>query len=522
MSRLTPPYFDRSNLVKDARGRLRAHEPATKEMKGVEIGEDWTRLFIGTQASFLGRHGENHQRNASWMLAMAGCMANNETTEGILDQARRQGLSFEDIFTIAASQDSDVAIEYIHKNNVNFTSLMVPGHFHVDASSNTNVNMPSRHFTDHLHSKSAVEKKKTTILPSVEVILMGERYLRPQKCIAKMIALGVINPSERIQTNALGFSDGKAFWSSIAIANGNHAEAALFFDSFKLLSQEVLDEALLACAMKMKHHRHMDDGGEISNLSKSLFERGANPDQMFEFDPIVMHDLNGYFSLEEGDNRSCAREWGVAAFLTHDAPVKFLKAVMPAPWPAKNKDQEWGYSIIDRCHQRSGSGQLRQEPTNKMLGKAFSLLSKENPEQILRNLQDIIKKDAQKSHYLILDAMLESKPVKKLKGTLSYSDVIELIDLWATPKLLTKSTPGEVRKNCEDWWASKRMMQVIRWMPEKDAVQMEVRVNEIGNFINEKSFEWNDRNANAVKMKIANLMESEARLVPPIPKRRTL
>lgn len=520
MSRLTPPYFDRSNLVKDARGRLRANEPVVKEMKGVEIGEDWTRLFVGTQASFLGRHGEDHQRNASWMLAMAGCMANNETTEAILDQARQQGLSFEDIFTIAASQDSDVAIEYMHKNNVEFTDLMVPGHFHVDAHSNTNVNMPSKHFTDHQHSKSAVQKTKVALLPSVEVILMGERYLRPQKCIAKLIALGVINPSTRIETNALGIADGKAFWPSIAIANGNYAEAALSFDSFRSLSQEVLDEALLACAMKMNNQAYIDDGKEISNLSKSLFERGANPDRVFQFDPIVMHDINGFFSLEEGDNQSCAREWGVVAFLRRDQPIKFLKSVMPSPWPAKNKDKEWGYLLIERCHNSRVSSQSDQK--RKLLQKAFSLLSKKDPVQMVKNLQDIIKKDAQRGSYLILDAMLESKSVKKMKGELSCSDVIELLGMWGVSKELKEFSSRQVRQYCENWWTSKRIKQVIGWMPEQDAAQMEVRVGEINDFINQKSFDWNDRNTEAVKMKIANLLEVEAKLIPPVPKRRTL
>lgn len=322
-SRQSRPYFPPRTAYPNM--------PAMREVDALTRGEMWTRQGLVQQAGFAAEYTKNPQRQAAWLVGLAACTANDDSTQPLLAQAIAMGLPLEDAAQLAVFSYSHFAAKALGQMGVDWTRQMIlPRHGRMGGPS-PRMDAPVEVFMESaLDPQRADQRYCTEIQPvlaldealsSVHASLHGDGFLQG------ISELGIDGQS-RVPTQALGLKSGKACLLSLAIANRAWPLARQWMS--RPLEPSVRDEALLACAMLHEHidETHADDRREWEFVVGQLVLQGARADAQFEFRQDVADALNGYGSCREDRRRATPRQW-------------FLRGALGQPTLDNQKWQPW-------------------------------------------------------------------------------------------------------------------------------------------------------------------------------------
>jgi hypothetical protein len=462
------PYFEKAFHQVTAKGKIVRDDPPQRTMVGIEIGEDWTRQFISTQAGFLRRHGQDHALTATWLLALAAASANNDTTPVLLQQACEQGLGEDEIFRIGVSVDSDRCAQFLLDRDVDWSSLYVQPEIGAEIGSNSNANMANDALISHLiYPKEAPRRKTVNLANGLEVLLSVHEHALPVKFIEAIVKSGKVSINTRFKTEAFDLADGKASWVSVAIATGKCKLAAKLLANSNEVSPDILDEALLAIAMTSVRDRMMpDEKRTMAQLAKTLVALGANPDRQFEFGQAGYSALNGWgYNDKKQALTATARQWAMVALLENSQSPGFAKAFLPSPWPKPPGKEGWlefGLRLLSR---RSGS----DDSTRTVMDRLLTLSSKEDPIKIESVCRDTWKEKAARGNFAVVDALVESAIMKKALGNVAPESLWLAIQEAGELSKIDKMSARDLGEKFDRWWAHDRLDKVIAWLPEEHA-----------------------------------------------------
>lgn len=523
-----PPYFQPqySHRNVDAKGKIIRDELPQKTMVGPEIGEDWTRQFISTQAAFLQRHGQNGPLNAAWFLALAAASANNDTSPALLEQACAQGLPDEEVFRIGASLDSDQCARFLVGRNIDWSSFYVQPEIGAEIGHNSNATMASNDLIAHLiYPKEGARKKVVNLNNALEVLLRVHEHALPVKFIESVLESGQVNAGTRMKTYALGLEDGKATWVSLAIANGKPKIAAMLLSKSKEVSQDTLDEALLAIAMTFMRDRLMSDEKKaLEKLAKNLVSMGANPDRDFELGVSAYHSLHGWNRDAKNPLLGSTRQWALAACLQNTQAAAFQKVMFPSPWPkipGKGSWLDFGLSSIAIRSENESS-------TREVMNKILALSSRDNAVEVEATCRDTWVEHARRGRFNVLDALLDSAVMKKAAGKLAPETLVQAIQKVGGLEKIEEMKWPDLDKKFGEWWNNSRLDKVISWLPEDQALALSTQIDGLRQFalMGKQNIEFSgmsSQDLSAVKLALQACFQTPSPThIPPLQQRRTL
>lgn len=481
--RLSAPFYEsyeRVLLQKKKRGQkytVQAVEDPARLLGGAEMGEEWTRQLIANQAFFAKKYGANPEMSAAWLVAMAGAMVDGASSRALFEQASGMGLPDEEVLRIGIALDSPSAASFLVSRGADFSGMFILPNMAEDLHRQTDVNMPSRHFVDPMVDPNYQDRKnKVQLSSAIDMLSKPKEFRAPERFIDEIIKSGV-DVGVRIDTRALGLADGKASWASIAIAHGNVKLAARLLDAAPTLSQDLLDEALLAVAMVSRSaDLYQDDRKALGNLAQSLAKRGANPDRVYAMNDAAYADLRGWsYRGDETALDTTARQWAVSAHVRgRGVDKKLLSAIVPSPWPALPGDESWVAFVVNQASFSSGD----EKNIKQMLDRAFSTMAKKEFLDVEEGHRELWMGRAlrKENGWLVMDALLDSAVMKKAVGQYDPEMVWEMARQLGEVGALEEMKPDHMEGKVNNFWGHERFKRLMSWAPEDNAKILVERV----------------------------------------------
>ena len=227
-------------------------DPVLRDVGAVARGELWTRQGLIRQAGYLGEYTKDPKRQAAWLIGLAGCVANDDSTPVLMGQAIEQGLPLEDAAHMAVFSDSRAAAIALARMGVDWSTQLIMPYQDKLAGPSAQMDQPVEVFMEHAIDPSRARRYETIIRPMAALdvaLLITQSDKRTSGFLQGVVDAGV-DPQALVPTHALGLASSQAKLLSMAIANRAWPLVKQWMQ--QPLAQGTLDEALLACAMVHK------------------------------------------------------------------------------------------------------------------------------------------------------------------------------------------------------------------------------------------------------------------------------
>lgn len=461
-------------------------------MTALEVGTDETQSMIARHNRFLLRYTNDQIRteHATWLLGLSACSSNDEFTHQVLDQCKSRGLTDAAIAHLGLATDSIEAARYLTNNGVDWTTQTTQ--LHTDGSRVVDASSPHSALLDHhIPERSAGRYYR----PREEVLVLhaatgNHLEASPLGFMQGVLESGQVRADTRFPTPALGLKDGQATWLSHCIASGRLELAEQALLHFKHMSQQSLDEGLLACAM-LAEYEHLNYLGRrdevkiLSKIAKTLHARGANPDASFEFGTSAFEALIGthYHSFSNKPDqplRATTREWGLRAAMSRKLPRNHEAAYFPSPWPSPPEGHaSWAEVALARHAYSRGDS----DPKQVMMRRLFNLPGTPPISKLLETVEpNNLRPRVHGPQWGVIDALLESKLSTSAQGKLGYAPVMECVMQWGgcsnRERAKVQDTVKALTDRMDDWWEHSRLEGVLAWLNEDARALAKSRIDD--------------------------------------------
>ena len=439
----------------------------SKELVGVELGEQWTYQGMTQQGVYLAQYTKSPKRQAAWLLGLSACIADDESTLPRMKEALASGLPVEHAVAAAIASNSRAGAQALSQLGVDWsTQLVVPTQSRW-ANDDKNIDQPNQALIESfIEPERGGQRFRMDVVPHNaldEAIFHGATHFM------EGVLESSVGASLEIQTPALGLATGRAKLLSLLIINRHWDLANSMIDE----DPDTLDEALLACAMCAFLEFPQEDRLRQGYLALDLIEKGANPDRIYEFGlEAALGFENSYASpldYKKGVGLLTARQWAISGALVNEQDgvrameQAFMTKLPAAPistgqWSDDNMALPPSWLQWAMCMTRSS----RDWPGSASTDTLRILIDSQPPTQEeMAWLLDVSLSHASHDGWKAFDALTHSQGFPLVKGTMDRPTIANIIMKACEGNPLGPRVKKEL-------WFNPRLEKLVQLMPEED------------------------------------------------------